>query len=38
MDEVYKFDQWMWEIKSKYYFDNEAMNRVYSKIINELKK
>ena len=33
MDEVMKFDEWMWKIKNKFYLDNERMTNAYNKIL-----
>jgi hypothetical protein len=32
MEEVTKFDEWMFKIKNIYYFDNERMECAYEKI------
>ena len=34
MNEIQKFDEWMFKIKNKYYFDFEQMNNAYTKITN----
>ena len=33
MEEIQKFDEWMWKIKNKFYFDNDRMNDAYTKIL-----
>ena len=29
MEEVIKFDSWMFKLRNKYYFDTEKMNKAY---------
>ena len=38
MDEVLRFDEWMFKIKNKYYFDNDRMLLGYQKIIEHQKE
>jgi hypothetical protein len=35
MEDIKKFDDWMFKIKNKYYFDFEKMNVAYYKITNK---
>ena len=33
MTEIKKFDEWMFKIRNKYYFDHERMSHAYEKIL-----
>lgn len=33
MAEIQKFDEWMFKIRNKYYFDHERMAHAYDKIL-----
>ena len=33
-----KFDEWMWKIKNKFYFDNERMDRAHNRLITYTTK
>lgn len=35
MNSVQKFDEWMFKLRNKYYFDNERMNNAYNRIIEK---
>ena len=34
MNNVQKFDEWMFKIQNKFYFDHERMSNAYNRIIN----
>jgi hypothetical protein len=35
MSNVQKFDEWMFKLKNKYYFDHERMSNAYTRIIEK---
>jgi hypothetical protein len=35
MEEIIKFDEWMFKMQNKYYFDHERMSNAYTKIIKK---
>jgi hypothetical protein len=35
MEEIIKFDEWMFKMQNKYYFDHERMSNAYTKNYKE---